>query len=77
MRVSGSDPTRIFRRIVCSNESCGARNPETYRYCMKCGTSLAAAQPSARAETPDSAAADSSGEKAKPSLPAGFDWSPQ
>lgn len=60
MRMSGSDPTRVFQKVVCSNASCGAENPVSYRYCMKCGTWLAAA----RAATPDPAppATDDSGD---------------
>lgn len=63
MRVSGSDPTRVFQSVVCSNESCGAENPVTYRFCMKCGTPLASARPA----IPDPPAAHDSGEAEKPS----------
>ena len=70
--MSDSDPTRVFRKIVCSNQSCGAENPVTYRYCMKCGRSLASAQASEQAATPDSAApaADDAGETVKLPFPA-------
>ena len=70
MRVPGADATRVFRNVVCLNESCGAENPVTYRYCMKCGTSLASALALEQAATPDSAAADDSGHAERPSPPA-------
>ena len=54
MRDPGSDPTRVLRKIVCANAACGAENPVTYRFCMKCGTSLAGIRDPEEVATPPS-----------------------
>lgn len=46
MTDAGADPTRVVEVAVCPGPGCGAANPSTYRFCMKCGTKLEAAPPS-------------------------------
>jgi pSer/pThr/pTyr-binding forkhead associated (FHA) protein len=39
--MTGAGPTRIVEVTVCPAPNCGAANPSTYRFCMKCGAPLA------------------------------------
>jgi pSer/pThr/pTyr-binding forkhead associated (FHA) protein len=40
MTGASVDPTRVVEVITCPGPDCGATNPSSYRYCMKCGCEL-------------------------------------
>ncbi len=40
MTDASVDPTRVVEVITCPGPDCGAINPSSYRYCMKCGCQL-------------------------------------